>query len=61
MARFKAVHLCAKCEVRLSNHEMMCSHGVCPYCGNNSESTICDCIKKSVKLPDKKWYQFWRI
>ena len=59
--RFGAVHVCLKCEVRLSNHDRMYSHGVCPYCGYSSDSNICDCTKRVVKLPEKKWYQFWRI
>lgn len=37
---YKAMHICVKCKKRLSFETIMCSHGVCPYCGNTSGDTM---------------------
>lgn len=32
---------CIKCDARLNEAEYMYSSGVCPYCGYDSDSTVC--------------------
>ena len=40
---------CVACHHVLTNYEKMHSHGVCPYCGHNANSTVCDTVTKSVE------------
>lgn len=42
---YVANYVCVRCEHILSRAEVMYSDGVCPYCGNKDDSTICDYIK----------------
>jgi predicted RNA-binding Zn-ribbon protein involved in translation (DUF1610 family) len=52
--RYVAVYRCTKCKARLSNHELMYSSGVCPYCGHvtPTRGTVCD-YEKSVEQIDE--------
>lgn len=44
----------------MSNHEKMYSHGVCPYCGNDNNSTICDTYNVILKeISYTPWWKFW--
>lgn len=43
------VYLCIDCHKQLSEHEMMYSSGVCPYCGNKKGTSIVECHKKSAR------------
>jgi len=40
MKKYEAIYQCVRCEHILTFHEVMNRHGVCPYCGNLSDSTI---------------------
>lgn len=40
--RYVAGWKCSKCLVPLSDNQRMYSHGVCPFCGYDSDSTICN-------------------
>lgn len=51
---------CVKCSERLGRHQEMYSHGICPFCGFNSDSTICDTNVRSARLvrgPQASWWQ----
>ena len=41
-----AVYLCGNCEQSLTETEKTRSNGVCPYCGQNTNSTVCNTTKK---------------
>lgn len=47
-SKYIAKYVCIKCEHVLSRYEVMYSHGICPYCGNNDKSTICAVSKITV-------------
>jgi predicted RNA-binding Zn-ribbon protein involved in translation (DUF1610 family) len=52
--------VCVNCHSRLSNHIKMHSKGVCPKCGNNSNSTIIDTYKVILQeLKHHPWWRFW--
>ena len=36
------VRRCVACKEELSDSELMHSKGICPYCGNDSKSTVCN-------------------
>jgi predicted RNA-binding Zn-ribbon protein involved in translation (DUF1610 family) len=48
MKKYHAVHFCKACGERLSYTEVMYSHGVCPYCGACSGSTVVGRITRGV-------------
>lgn len=48
--KFVARSYCAKCNSSLSREEEYSSDGVCPYCGHVSRSTVCDTVKRSVRV-----------
>lgn len=52
---YVANYTCIKCVHNLSKDEVMHSNGICPYCGNNDDSTICDYIK--VARLDISWVE----
>lgn len=55
-----SIHVCVKCNSRLSNHQRMYSDGVCPKCGNVTGRTICDTYKVVIKKINKSpWWKFW--
>lgn len=61
-SEWKFVEMCAQCEKELSENQILYSHGICPYCGYNSNCTICDTKKvvyRKTKTFIPKWYQFW--
>lgn len=37
---YSFIYVCPKTKEELSNHEVFYSHGVCPRCGHNDNSTI---------------------
>lgn len=54
------IHVCKKCEKRLSNNQRIYSRGVCPKCGNSSNSTICNTVDVIVKkVKNHPWWRFW--
>lgn len=55
--KFMAAYLCVKCSKSLTWNEVMDSDGVCPYCGNLSNSTIVEHKKVSIKQELPPIYQ----
>lgn len=51
MKKYYLITSCKKCLHILSRREVMHSHGVCPYCGNDSGDTICD-VRRTTHLED---------
>lgn len=48
---------CIRCGDEMSNHQRMYSNGICPYCGLDDLSTICNTynqIQRQVYY--KKWF-----
>lgn len=45
---------CAHCERDLTDTEIFCSKGVCPYCGYTSLGGTCSVVKKSVFIPERR-------
>jgi len=57
---WESAYCCVKCDGWLSWRSVMGSHGVCPLCGNSSESTVIDTYKRSYyKKIINPWYKFW--
>ena len=55
------IDVCIKCEKRLSNNEVMYRSGVCPKCGHQTNSTMCQTKKVVLKeIRHHKWWQFWK-
>lgn len=48
------INVCIKCHNKLGDYTMMYSSGVCPDCGHDSDSTICD-TKTIVARKIYKW------
>jgi len=44
---YVAVFHCVKCDKELTDSQRNYRHGVCPHCGNISNSTIVDTVTKS--------------
>lgn len=54
------VYECVECKRLLSWGVVMHSHGVCPCCGHNSHSTVCNTNKVSRRWRwsnDRRWWQ----
>lgn len=45
-SRWFFTEICENCLTELSDSEIYYNKGVCPYCTNDSNSTICDTVKK---------------
>lgn len=58
---WKAIYLCKKCNVMVSNYVRLTSGGICPHCGNLDNGYVVDCYK-AVGRPIKisPWWQFWK-
>lgn len=50
--RYVNRYFCKRCDNRLSFGQKMDSHGVCPYCGANSHSTVVNTNERSVWVED---------
>ena len=48
MPEYRVAYYCTSCAQELSNRDVFYTHGVCPYCGAVSSSTITRHEKKSV-------------
>ncbi len=53
------IQVCIKCKCTLSDHKEFYSRGVCPFCGHNSESTICN--TKTLVIREIKHYKWWQL
>ena len=53
------INACAKCTKKLANSKVYYNGGVCPHCGYDSNSDICDSIAITVK--ETKHYPWWQI
>ena len=53
------ITICTSCHKRLNRHNELYSGGVCPKCGRDSHSTICD--TKTVIVKRIKHYSWWQI
>lgn len=54
---------CKYCKSRLSDDQVYYSGGVCPECGADSKSTICDyekIIYRKVYTNIPQWFEFWK-
>jgi len=47
-SKYEAKYFCKICTKALSRYTLMHSYGTCPYCGHNSNSTVCDANKISI-------------
>lgn len=56
--RWVAVHHCANCEHILDMDERFYSGGVCPFCGFDSHSTICNTKNRPVWVAHRPWWQW---
>lgn len=52
---FYRILICDCCHERMSYHEQMHSHGICPHCGFDGKSTVCS--TKNVVLRVVKTYE----
>lgn len=50
--RYVLVRFCSYCRSRLTHTDVMYSHGICPHCGFNSDSTVCDNDRESEAVDD---------
>ena len=53
--KWQVAYSCSACETILNYLEVMDSHGICPYCGHNAKSTVCDYIFKAARKEAGKW------
>jgi len=52
--------VCISCESRLYNKQKNYNGGICPYCGHDSDGTICDTQKIILKrISRRPWWMFW--
>lgn len=61
ISNWYGIDVCIRCQRRLDDSEMMHRGGVCPKCGYNSNSTVCNTYK--VVLREYKhysWWEFWK-
>jgi hypothetical protein len=59
MNKWEVAYFCSACKTELSFGVVMGSHGICPYCGHNDNSTVCDHITKVrrwIWLDRPPWY-----
>ncbi len=59
---WKAAYFCVKCHKELSLYMVMHNDGVCPLCGNCSNSTITNYIKCTYReeiVKKSPWWKFW--
>lgn len=57
------VRVCSECYVHLNNGIYYYNHGICPFCGHNSNGTICDsfdAIYRKVFTYIPQWWQIWK-
>ncbi len=48
--RFFIRYRCVKCEHMMDSRDVMCSLGVCPYCGHISRGTVCRTKQSSARV-----------
>lgn len=61
-SKWYSFDVCRECEHRFKEgvvSEKMHSNGTCPYCGNNSGTTVCTSNK--ITLREIKHYKWWQI
>ncbi len=54
------INVCNTCDNRLNREDIYRNNGVCPKCGVNSNSSICN--TKGIilkKISHHKWWNFW--
>jgi len=59
---WRAFYFCVKCEQELKGSEKMHNCGVCPHCGHDSNSTICNTktrVARWVTTYRPPWWVFW--
>ena len=52
MRKYRAVYRCVKCDTKLSKEDHRHSDGVCPYCGQMSDSSLVK-VKKLIEAYDE--------
>ena len=54
------IELCIKCDKRIHDHDRSYNSGICPKCGHDSNSTICDTKTIPTRRTDNiPWWKFW--
>jgi PHP family Zn ribbon phosphoesterase len=57
-SKWYKIMTCSKCKYRLTHNEKMHSGGVCPYCGLDDASTMCDTVNVIArKIKHHKWWE----
>jgi len=55
------ITICVNCKCRIKHQTRMYGGGICPNCGHDSHSTICDTKNIIIKeIKHHKWWQFWK-
>lgn len=58
-------HVCVTCGGQIGDRDRMYNGGICPYCGFDSDSTICDTNTKMFRKRkirnDNPWWMFWSL
>lgn len=57
--RYRAMVFCAKCDPSGGHMTEMYSGGVCPYCGHNGNSTVCDTVTKAARWVYDFYPSWW--
>lgn len=54
------IDVCVKCHKELTDNQRYYSKGICPFCGESSNSTIVDTMKVVLrKVEHHPWWRFW--
>ena len=60
VGKWESSFFCVKCDKAMSFHTETHSHGVCPYCGNSSGSTVVGTVTKVRRwIRSSPTWQFW--
>lgn len=56
-SKWYPITLCTKCEQRIYSDDVAGRMGICPNCGHDSDSTVCDVTNVIVReIKHYKWY-----
>jgi len=58
--KWYGLNICVNCETLLTFNQQMHSGGICPFCGNDGNSTICDTRKVILRKITEKGNFFKR-
>ena len=60
IGRWYKVRVCVECEEIIESNENANSGGICPHCGKNSGTSICETkemVARAINI--HPWWKFW--